>query len=277
MLNIIKADLYRILRGKTIYVVILIITALTVISVVTMSPGSIGIQTNSSVNLQDIEAQQKIINAKSLDDFRSVMKEYQEGELDKAIVGGNINLYYFFIVIVVIVLCTDFSNKTIKNTLSSAISRRKYYFSKLLLIIGLCTIIVLYNNYFTYFLNLMINGEKFASNFGEFTKITLMQFPIIYGIISLLVCFAALLRKKSSFNTLAIPFLMIVQIVITIIVSVFRLNGEIFYKYEVQYILTNLVNSQDISYIINCFILGIIYILVFNAIGYLAFKKAEIK
>ena len=41
--------------------------------------------------------------------------------------------------------------------------------------------------------------------------------------------------------------------------------------------LTKLVNDPTNKYVISCTILGIVYIAVFNIIGYYAFKKAEIK
>ncbi len=277
MLNIIKSDLYRILRGKAIYIVLAVIVVLELMSILVMSPGSIGISTSTNMPITDAEFQLELSQAKSLGDFREIMKKYIDGEIDRGILANNVNLYYCFIVVVIIVLCTDFSSKTIKNSLSSAISRKKYYFSKLILILSLGTFIILFNNYFTYFTNLAINGEKFACSFEEITKITLMQLPMLYGMISILVCFASIFRKKSTFNTVAIPFMMVVQIISGIIISVFRLKGELFYNYELQYALTNLASMPETNYIIKCILLGIAYIIVFNVIGYLTFKKAEIK
>lgn len=40
---------------------------------------------------------------------------------------------------------------------------------------------------------------------------------------------------------------------------------------------TKLVNNPTNKYIVSCAILGIAYIVIFNTIGYYAFKKAEIK
>ena len=41
-----------------------------------------------------------------------------------------------------------------------------------------------------------MNGKAFSSGLGEITKITLYQLPLLYGIISLLVCISALTRKQ---------------------------------------------------------------------------------
>ena len=158
MLNIIKSDLFRILRGKAIYIIFVVIILMNILSIVSMTTPNIGISIGNSgiVDINDTELLQRLSEAKSIGEYRDIMKSQGNYELDKAIIGQNSNLYYFFIAVVVVVLCADFSNKSIKNTLSSAISKRKYYFSKLILIMGIGTVIVLFNNYFSYFLNIAV-------------------------------------------------------------------------------------------------------------------------
>ncbi len=276
MLSIIKSDLYRILKGKAIYIVILIMLLLNIISAVGMSPGNIGISMGTTGGAIDSETLAEISSAKSLGEFREIMKNQRTFELDKEVIGQNVNLYYMFIVIVVCVLCTDFSNKCIKNTLSSAISKRKYYLSKLLLTLGICILIVLFNNYSFYFLNLLINGKEFASSLLDIGKYTIVQLPLLCGIISMLVCFAFLFKKTSAFNTISIPFIMVVQLIGLGIINLLHITADWFYNYEIQYALTNLVNNPATSYLIKCTLLGVFYIILFNVVGYYSFKKADI-
>lgn len=277
MINIIKSDLYRILKGKAIYIVLAVITVVILVSVVSMMPGNIGLSVGSSVDTSNVELMGKLSAAKSLGEFRDIMKNLGAFKLDKDIIGTNINLYYFFIVITVIVLAKDFSNKTIKNTISSAISRKEYYFSKLLLILGLGTFFILYNNYAAYILNLLINGKEFSTPLLEFTKLTILQLPLLYGIISLLVCFAFVFKKTSLFNSISIPFVMVVQLIGIAIINLLRIKADWFNNYEIQFALTKIVNNPTNHYIINCAILGVVYIIIFNIIGYFSFKKAEVK
>ena len=164
MLSIIKSDLYRISKGKAIYIVILIILILNIVSAVGLDAGHIGLSVGTNIDVTDTETLAQISSVNSISDYRKLMKSFGTFPLDKDVIGQNVNLYYLFIVIVVIILCTDFSNKSIKNTLSSAISKRKYYLSKLFLILGLSTIIVLFNNYSFYLINLIINGKAFTSS-----------------------------------------------------------------------------------------------------------------
>lgn len=278
MLNIIKSDLFRILRGKAIYILFLVIIILTIVNIVTMQSTSIGLNIGNSslIGDQDPELFEELAKAKSIGEYRNIMKEQGRFKLDKDIVAQNSNLYYFFIAIVVVILCTDFSNKCIKNTLSSAISRKKYYFAKLILIMAIGTVIILFNNYLSYFLNIAINGEKFSSSFTEFTKLTFMQLPLLYGMISLLLCFAFVFRRTSAFNTISIPFIFVVQIIGIVIINLFKLKGN-FFNYEIQIALGKLALNPANDYIIKCILLGVIYIIVFNVIGYYVFKKSEIK
>lgn len=279
MLNIIKSDCYRILKGKAIYIVFLVFTLSFFLVSLVMSPGHVGVTTsdNGNINMSDPEFLEELSQAKSLKDVRRIMKSNGEFELDRSEIGANANLYYGFIVIVVIVLCTDFSNKSIKNTLSSAITRKKYYLAKTLFIFGLCTVLMLFNNYGFYLVNYLINGKGFSSSLLEVTKLTLIQLPLIYGIISVLIGIAFVLKKTSTFNTLAISLIMIVQLVGVSIINLFHLKGNWFYDYEFQFALSKLVTNPGSEYTIKCALLGICYMVVFHTIGYYAFQKSEIK
>ena len=55
MMNIIKADLYRIFKGKAIYISLLIIVVMALFSTVGMSAGTIGISTGSNIDINDVE------------------------------------------------------------------------------------------------------------------------------------------------------------------------------------------------------------------------------
>ncbi len=277
MINLIKSDLYRIFKGKAIYITLAIVIIIAIVSCVGMSSGYIGVSTGSKLTSFDKETTIALNEANNLIEYRNIIKSHGSFELDRQIIGQNGNLYYLFIVIVVISLSTDFSNKSIKNTLSSAITRKQYYLSKLVLIAFLGTLFVLFNNYFSYFLNFIINGDKFSMPFMETVKITLLQLPLLYGIISLLVCFAFALQKTALFNTVSISFIILLQTLIIGITNLFKINLNGFYDYEFQSALSKLADYPTNNYIIICTMLGIVYIFLFNIIGYSIFKKCEIK
>lgn len=280
MLNIIKSDLYRIFRGKSIYVAIIFILFLAAVSCFAMSPGHIGITVSSSTeqtNTKQEETLELVNETNSILETRKLMKEYGAYPLDKAQLGANANLYYFFIIVVVIVLVTDLSNSTAKNTLSSAISRKKYYFSKLITCLGLGTVLILINNYGSYVINLIMNGKEFSAGILEITKLTILQLPILYAIISMLVCIGFCFRKTGIFNSITIPLIMVVQLIIMGVATLFHLDSANILNYEFQYIIGNLVANPSNTYILKTLVLAIFYIIVFNVIGYSVFRKTEIK
>ena len=279
MLNIIKSDLYRVFKGKSIYIAIIFILFLASVSCFSMSPGHIGITTSSEEQplIQDEEILKQVYETNSIFETRNLMKEYGAYPLDKAQLGANANLYYFFIIIVVIVLVTDLSNSTAKNTLSSAISRKKYYFSKLITCIGLGTFLVLINNYGSYLINLIMNGKEFSAGFLEITKLTIIQLPILYGIISMLVCIGFCFKKTGTFNSITIPLIIVIQFIIMGAATLFHFDGSNILNYEFQYIIGNLISNPSNTYIIKTLVLAIFYIIIFNTIGYRVFRKTEIK
>ena len=279
MLNIIKSDLYRVFRGKAIYIAIIFILFLAAVSCFSMSPGHIGITSSSEEQqlVEDEEILNKVYETDSILEIRELMKEYGAYPLDKEQLGANANLYYFFIVVVVIVLVTDLSNSIAKNTLSSAISRKKYYMSKLITCIGLGTFLVLINNYGSYIINLIMNGQEFSAGLLEITKLTILQLPILYGIISMLVCIGFCFRKTGAFNSITIPLIMVIQLVIMGVATLFHFDANNILNYEFQYIIGNLVSNPSNTYILKTLVLAVFYIIIFNVIGYRVFRKTEIK
>ena len=106
---------------------------------------------------------------------------------------------------------------------------------------------------------------------------TIYQLPILYGIICLLVCFAFITKKASMFNATSIPFVIIFQIVILTITSLFKIQMDLFANYEFQNALFNLAYKSINEYILKCSLLGLAYIIIFTIIGYYSFKNGEIK
>ena len=280
MINMIKADLYRVFRGKGIYLAILLAVIMAGSSIYVMQPGHIGITssaTTSGDSMVDDKTGLELSVTNSISKTRKILKETDGYPLDSAIIGTNVNLYYMFIIIVVGVLVTDLSHSTAKNTLSSAISKKKYYLSKLFTCCLLCIGLVLLNNYGTYIFNRLINGAKFSSGIEKITKYTLVQMPIMCGIISLLVCIAFLLRKTAAFNAVSIPFVMAAQMVIMGVSSLFSIKSNHIMEYEYQFMLSNLITDTSFSYVMKSITLAIIYIVVFNILGYNVFRKSEIR
>lgn len=279
MFNIIKSDLYRLFKGKAIYITVLIMAVMLGLDIYELQPGYVGVTGGGLEQMYEEDPEEmtdmRDMDVQSLAEARKMYKQYPY-ELDKAILGTNANLYYLFIILIAVIISADFSKRTVKNTIASAVSRRKYYFSKLICCILTCTMLVLLNNYGMYIVNRLVNGEDFSSSLAAITKVTFYQLPIMYGIISLLVCISVVVKKGSAFNAISIPLLIVAQLLLSLFVKIFKIKGGIF-NYEYQTVLGKLAGSPENNYIIKCVMLGIIYIVIFNIIGYYSFKKAEIK
>lgn len=284
MINMIRADIYRLVRSKGLYFAILFMLLMIGLSIYFVGPGSIGIRDSVIMSDDTSEQLQTVIigitdeeqSSISAEKYREIMLSIEGYELDRDILGANINLYYVFIFIAVIIITADFSGGSVKNTLSSAISRSKYYLSKLCLISLCCVVILFLNTYIVHFATIIFDGANLASNLGVVTKITLLQLPPTLALASILTGIGFMAKRTAVFNTIAIPLIIVFQMVLNIASLVFKIKDE-YLRYELQLMITNLADDPSAGFIWGSIAVCAAVIVVFNLLGYLSFKKAEIK
>lgn len=288
MINIIKSDVYRIVRNKAFYIALAVLILILGISIYMVQPGMIG-NTGAmpdSVSAEELSSDEVVIQTindisqsdidLSLSNIRKIMLKAQNYELDKDIAAQNMNLYYVFIFIAAIIITTDFSNRSVKNTLSSAISRNKYFFSKVLLVNFVCIALFLLNNYLAHFGNIIFNSRNISASLETISKVTLLQIPPILAIANILTGFAFMFRKNSIFNTVAIPFIMVFQIAAFTVTKILDISDK-FLNYELQTMFSRLAYDPGNSYIVKSCIVCAVIAIIFNLIGYVCFKKSEVK
>lgn len=173
-------------------------------------------------------------------------------------------------------MAVDFSGGSVKNTLSSAISKRKYFISKFLFTTLVCLLIFFANTYLAHFAIIIFDNEKFVTSLGMVTKVSLTQLPAILALISILNGIAFIAKKTSIFNTISIPLVMVFQFLMGAAVSIFNIDSK-YTQYEFQTMLSRLANNPSHSYMVNSYIICAVVIVVSTAIGYLSFRKSEIK
>lgn len=276
MLNMIKADLYRIVRGKGIYILLFIMIVMASVSVYMKEAGYIGMggQVNMEEQNADIDESGFVIDISEESDI-----DLSGKKVDTDILNANMNLYYLFIILVSVIVMGDFSSKTIKNTLTSAVDRKTYFASKFILTEALAVLIVLINNFFAYTLNYIMNGKEYASELVEIWKVTLRQIPMLLGVVSLLVLAAFFIRKAAVFNAVTILFQIIFQVLIGVIIVITEseILRNFMGKYEIQTALSRLVYTSSDKYVIQCACIGFTEIIVSIILGYILFRKVEIK
>ena len=281
MLNIIKADLFRIFKGKGIYICFIVVILMALVSTYSVSPGHLGlaVDTGNPNKTEDYgltdEEILKLNETNSVTDLREILLDKVSYELDVSIISQNANLYYIFIAFVVFILCCDFSNGTIKNTVSTNISKKKYYFSKLILALGFSTILIFFNSYISYGLSLLMNGSNFVSSIPNITLLTIRQLPYLYAIISVLVMLSTLTRKTAIYNGISIPLVMVFQLVLMMLVSLINFPSWI-WNYELQTVLSRLCYDVSNTYIIECVCIGLVVLIGSSLIGYYNLVKRDI-
>lgn len=278
MINMIRADFYRVIHSKGIYIALFILLLLIGIDVYMVQPGSIALGIGTETVMQNEMADMPIeeIQNLSIGDIREIMLNTKGYVLDRDVLAYNMNLYYIFIFVAAIVIATEFSGNTIKNTLSSAISRRRYFLSKVFFVNICCLVIFFLNTYIMYFANILFNSKELASDLGTITKVTLLQLPPILALVSILTGLAFVLRKTAVFNTVVILLAMVFQLLLNLAAMVFKFKEE-WLGYELQRMLVNLTHDPTQSYVLKSYLVCAIIFVVFYLAGYLAFKKSEIK
>lgn len=284
MLNMIKADIYRINKNIAFYIAIAFTLLMIGVSVYMVQPGSVGqanvgdVSTTGYVNdgngLEDISMEEA--SKLTMHDLREMSLNSEGYEFDKNFLAANMNLYYIFIFIAAIAITVDFSAGSVKNTLSSAINRKKYFLSKTLFVLGMCLLIFFMNTYVSYFSNLIFNDGKVSSDLWTVTKISLLQLPPMLALISILIGIAFIFRKTSIFNIITIPLVMVFQLVLNLVVMLFDLNSKII-NYEFQIMIGKLTTDPSWNYITKSYIYCAVLIIAFLSLGYISFRKSEIK
>ena len=286
MINMLRADFYRLVRSMGFYIAILLLLLSIGVSIYCVSPGYIGLSSGKMATMTEdttTDIQSKLnemsyeeIQALSISDFREILMDTRGYALDRDILSANINLYYIFIFFAAIILTVDFSGSSVKNTLASAISRNKYYCAKLSFISICCTAILFLNTYIVYFANILFNNKNLASSLGTVTKISLLQLPAMLALASILTGIGFMVKKTSIFNTITIPLILLFQIVLNLTATIFKIKDEYLY-YEFQLMIGRLANNPSDSYVLHSYLVCAAVIVIFNVLGYLSFKKAEIK
>lgn len=273
MWNIIKADMFRISRRKGIYVCIMFIVILLSVSIYLKSPGHIGMNGGSYNSEQVVQNS----NA-SMEEIRD-LSEGKSMQLDVGITSAGGNLYYFFLPVVFMVICSDLSNHTTKNVISTEVSRKTYYISKLILTLLICFSFILLHNYGGYVGSLLFNGSNSVSSLWDITVITLRQLPVYCGIISILVMLAFVCQKAALYNGISIALIMIIQIFIMLVSSIFKLDPTTLLQYEFEGIIrsVSVVTTLPMDTLLIALGFGIVLFIGALVIGWRYFKYCIIR
>ena len=254
--KLLKADLYRLFKTKSYYILNITILGLILLNLI-------------------IAKRQDIV------DETDLLSEFTGIEVSAGVVtGGNVAIYMS--IFVAIFVAHEFTHGTMKNVVSKGYSRIKIYLSKLIAVSVATTLMFLAILIFTTIVGTVVTGE-----FGEITGTYALEFLRMLAIVTLLYL---------AFSSLYLMIVMIVRssggaIAINLIgvtmfgPEIYELFNWLFKnKYDFnKYSLTNnvlLYNeslSPPLEDIGRSIIVGLVFLVVTTLIGSLVFEKTDIK
>ena len=259
MINMMKADLYRLSKSKGMLFFWLFTIFVYLISIISKSYG--GITLDAMFDLPE--------NAKT-----------DIGQLTM-----NSTFYFLLIIPVFCVITSEFSEHTLKNTISSSVSKRLYFVSKFLFSLVYSAVSFTLANFVYYAVNRLVNGIEYSSGIEDFSKAFFTQFPIFIAIISVFTMFAFLLRRGAIYNAVTISAPIVGTMIAQVLMSInsekpfpkeIRNFGEKLLSYGVETMSARIIFDTSDDYRTNCYIICAAVTVLSFAIGYFSFSKREL-
>lgn len=290
MFNIIKADLYRIFRGKGVYITLILFIALLALQVATNTVGTVGmyVKEENEIDQREERDETEFVNKDELEEKPEVALN---SALDAQTFTGSIaafktmestdSLLYFMLAFIIFIGATDFSTGCAKNVLSSGVSKSKYYISKLILAIAFLILISLINVIVPIIIGTIVHGFEGTFDITFIIKVLKVFLPQLY-LCTAAVCvgmfFVFVTKRTAIVNGLFIAFNIVPKLVIFLL-SYLNLKFLKLLDYE---IVTNIrmfsnVEMLSSSAITKGLLVATVYILISTIGGFIIFKRSEIK
>ncbi|MCL1964887.1 MAG: ABC transporter permease [Firmicutes bacterium] len=264
MMNIIRADVYRIVRGKAIYITFTVLLALSLLEVFTFNGRGVSFGINTDVIDMTMGGQMNL-----------------DGVLAARLLLTTMdNLIYFILPLFIAVAMSMFSSGAIKNELASGIPRVRLYAAKWILSAILCVLLMLTYVACGAFAATVTRGLGRWSGAALRSILTScgaqMVLMLAFNSIGILLAFAT--RHSAAVNGAYIAFALVPTMVIALFSNRY-ISFEKYYNYDLSLCmkLFSYVDKLPGTDIIRGLCIGTAYILVTTVLGITLFKRAEIK
>jgi len=260
MINMMRADLYRIFRGKAIYVTFIVMIVIMFLQIQAHQTG-----TNIGINFTMGE------------DF--YLQPIATGAVAAQVILQSMgDMVFVLLPLILAVSMAVFSSGTIKNDLSMGISRVRLYLSKWVLSAIVCaTYIILYISTAIIFSSLS-NGPGYWGN-GLLTNVIKifgmqMLFVLAFSSVGIFLCFVA--KKSAIVIAVYIAFALLPPMIAALLHGIVPSAMEIYVTYDLwlQFTIFSQVVDADIA---RGLAVGLVYLIIPTIGGIILFKKAEIK
>lgn len=262
MINLIKADIYRIFRSKGIYIT----TAILLVLFLLQAFGEIG---SIGISSDDMEGADEIVQ----------LLTGRTAPLN--VMKANDNLLYFLLPIIIFVSSADFSSGTAKNVLANGVSRTKYYFSKLILSMLFCTVLLIFSIVIPTSIVTAMNGFGGEFNWAYISPVLnvfALQLLLFFAVTSIGIFFVFTTKRTAAVNGLYISFCLVPMLVIIMLFSI----SEKFSKLLEYEMVMNIRRAANVNLmtgdeIIKIIAVGLVYLIISLSCGLGLFKKCDIK
>jgi len=272
MLNLFKADIYRILRGKALYITLAVLVLIIVLMVAASFQMHMGFTPPEYVYDEYGVAQPHELTQVSA--ASGVNIPY-------ALADSMENFVFFLLPIIVIVAGAIFTHGTVKNDLAWGISRTKLYFSKLLLTFAIGTMMLLFYVGLSIVLVTINNGFGGPAPAGHWVgliQIYLAQLVLLFALMSIGVFLAFVTKRTAAVNGAFIGFCMVPPFIIMLL----TLSNEWFLRLFDFDMLSNIMALSSLPQLATGEILralgvGVFWLILSTVSGIALFRRAEIK
>ena len=267
MMRLMRADIYRILRGKAIYITFAVMVAIVILTVfVVRRPMEVVTVTVTEDELPGMQIAAEVMSG-------SVAAQMALDAMDTL-------QFYAFIVAIVAVAMSAFSSGAIKNELSVGISRAKLYLSKLILSAMLCLAFMFGWMALSILLAITIDGPGYWS--GDFlwgiAKSFGMQtfFMLALNSIGMFFCFT--FKRTAATIGAYVALIFVPMMVVSLLVIAFPSAIDyLFYDLASQISIFARTSTIPGAYFARGVAVGMAWLLMPTIAGIMLFKKAEIK
>ena len=265
MMNILRADVYRLIRGKALYITFAVLLALNVMVVVVGAVGGVNHANQHraiGIEMPDI----------GFNGMGSAALLYTRMD----------NIIFFLLPLVIAVAVAMFSNRTVRNDIAWGMSRTKLYLSKLILSGGLCIVLI------AFYMGTGMLMATAAQGFGGpapagywqnlFATVGAQTLAML-AVTSMGVFFSFLFKSSAAVTGIFMAFFLVPILVIDVLA---HLVDPRFYRlldFDLMFIVNRLgfFSQLETRVVVSAMATGAVYILATTIGGIALFNRAEIK
>jgi ABC-2 type transport system permease protein len=272
MINIIRSDVFRIIRGKGLYITLAVFLVVILMQVIGGANMNAGI--DPSVMDMDMDEIENL-------EFSDFFNPPTGLEAPLQVMSSSANILYFLLPLIIFISAADFNSGAAKNTLASGVSRACYYSAKLILSCIACALLLLL------YLLLSVLGATLFNGFGgefsaafvsETAKVFLMQLWLCLACACVINFLAFAFRRSAAVIGWFIGFMLVPSVLILLLAVLHKWFENLFdYELSVNIGAAVGISNMPACDIIKMLAVGAVYAAAATAGGYLLFRKADVK